>query len=230
MKSLVGVRRLDRFRFGNRPIGYFYFFTFTLMINFIHRDFLKNLAKDIFKKISSGMLFATGILLVTFTVWAFQAPTGGDTDPTTAGYTSAGSWISAKLIAVTDTLTTMTGTLDAIKLKTDSITDPTTTLIAIKAKTDTISPDTGWHGCYRKTCEVHNAASCVVTACDAGETDKGSSCPRNGGLWTAQDNPAQSGYGYQGPFGANPAWGYSISYGSKFTADYYVTCERWCCK
>jgi len=82
----------------------------------------------------------------------------------------------------------------------------------------------GWHGCYRKTCETHNTASCTVASCDTGETDKGNSCPRNGGLWTAQDNP--SGYTcvpYCGIYA-------DYHYGSKFTADYYVTCERWCCK
>lgn len=196
-------------------------------------DFLTNLTKDILKKISSGILFGAGIVIVTFTVVAFQAPTGGDTNPTTAGYTSASSWISTSLTSMISTLTAIkaktdgitdpTTTLTAIKSKTDTITDPTGTLALIKAKTDTISPDSGWHGCYRKTCEIHNAASCVVAACDAGETDKGSSCPRNGGLWNAQDNYK---YIYDNRGGS---YNYSI-YGSYFNADYYVTCERWCCQ
>lgn len=187
--------------------------------------------KELLKKFSMGLVFGLGIVGTIFLTFAFQAPSGGDTNPATAGYTSASSWISTTLTAIkskTDIIVDPTSTLTAIKSKTDTIVDPTTTLIAIKAKTDTISPDTGWHGCYRKTCEVHNAASCVVTACDAGETDKGSSCPRNGGLWTAQDNPIEA--GYVGNKATGGSWGYTTSYGSKFNADYYVTCERWCCK
>ncbi len=81
----------------------------------------------------------------------------------------------------------------------------------------------GWHGCYRATCEVHT--SCIPASFDSGETDKGTGCPRNGGLWNAQDNPTS----YSG---FNPGQWTTVSYiyGSKFNADYYVTCEQWCYK
>jgi len=102
-----------------------------------------------------------------------------------------------------------------------------TTLTAIKAKTDTISAS--WGGwCYRKTCEVHNATSCTVAACGAWETDKWVSCPRNWWIWSIQDNPTNI-------MGTNciATWwcwyGTIGNYGSKLNADYYVTCERWCC-
>lgn len=139
-----------------------------------------------------------------FAVQAFQSPSGGDADPTTPGYTSANSWISTNLTSMTNTLT------------------------AIKAKTDTISTSSGWKGCYRKTCEVHNATNCTPNTYDVGETDKGLSCPRNGGLWTAQDNSSMV-----GGYGPTSGWAYGAGYysmhSSKFNADYYVTCERWCC-
>ncbi|MBI3011309.1 MAG: hypothetical protein HYY90_06170 [Candidatus Omnitrophica bacterium] len=83
-----------------------------------------------------------------------------------------------------------------------------------------------WHGCYRKTCEVHNAASCAVAACDAGEADKGVACPRVGGLWSAQDTPTS----YLAAGAGGGAMGSTLYYGDNFAADFYVTCERWCCK
>ena len=105
--------------------------------------------------------------------------------------------------------------------------------VATKAYVDAAS---GGGGCYSLKCSAHNTGSCAPPSCNVGATDEtGAQCWRNGGIWetkstswstTAGSLEVASG-GFQPPRYANRQ-GFGYAYGQ--ITDYYVTCERWCCK
>jgi hypothetical protein len=90
----------------------------------------------------------------------------------------------------------------------------------------------GWAGggCFRTICSGHNA-NCTPPACPSGYTNvSAAQCYKVGGIWSTQNTSWSvdtRGQGYSAEYSPLNL-GHGYAYGQ--IADYYETCERWCCK